>query len=534
MKVPAIRTLALTFLLCLLGSFFWTELFLSQRNILAFKDGWHLYSQNFLNPPIKAQPDFISRKLLSGNRLSSDFTSGVQRILSDQEINPVGWEVIFRVGDDGYFDIITGMTKDSFQGIRLSRNPVFPSMSYVSDHHEKYLSTKPLKLELPSGFGRLSAKYAQEVLHLTFNGETISLPANAEKGSAGIQIASQKTEIFHLKFEEKDREFQLNFFPPGNRVLPVFLIGLMVFLLLLPTGDHQRKLALGFLAAGFIFFLADFFVFSRMRKKPEVILKEFALLAKFSSPTLEEKLKVFQKRDSDFLPVLCQNTDCRPWRGETLPKTSVKRIVIFGGSQTQLCCVTREADSFTQLFHDALSKKNPGVETINISRHGSFRDRLKNVLGFLENSSPDYLILETMALEDDHKALEEFVKRWSKKTRIIILRSPQNIEKFGSFQLDNILMKIHEGLKLNTPENLRTSLWPVLANVGYFRKLRSESEFIFLDPNQVFLDKEVIHRGMLWWDNSHLTGFGQELLAGWLARELGSIDASSSDGHSSR
>ncbi len=524
MKAPVGRRLLLPILFCLAGSIFWSELILSQKNIVAFKSGWHIYQQNFLNPSIKAQPDFISRKIFSGYRLSSDLTSGVQRIISDSEITPVSFEVLLRMGEDGYFDVITGMNDKSFEGLRISNNPLIPSMRYVSDHNEKYLEVHPFSIATGNGMGKLEGEYKNGELTIAFGGKSIKLPSHSSRGNVGIQISPMNTEIFQVKFRDTEKAYRLNFLPDGPRYTLFLSFLALGFILLFLFGQETL---IAYALTGIIFFLADFYVFSFEMKRFNEIMGRFTFIDKISAPTLQEKLAVFKKTEKDFKPIFCTGGTCVPWDGLPIPKTQLKRVVIFGGSQSQICCVRNYNDGFT----GNLQRHYPEAEVLNISHHGGFRERLEKTGHLLANSAPDYLLLETIVRIDEKQEIREFIKVWSKKTRVILLRAPQNREKFGSINYEAINEILKKGLEIPMPEELDSSLWLVLRNIHFYQNLRKEADFIFLDPNEVMMDQKINTQGLLWWDNSHLTAFGQEQLAIWLARSLKSIDASSSGAH---
>ncbi len=504
-------------ILTILAAIIWTEFTMSRRNVLAVKKDWHLAQEGFINPGLHVIPHLVFRKNLTGYRLSTDNLMGMMRILSNESLVPQESKLWFRIGSDSYLDMIFNADESGFTGIRLSSSELFPSGIYRSEDSGKFLSFSPLNLRLESGFKSVVVKEGK----LTIGKESLLLPEGLiSRGQAGIQLSTMEAEVFAYEVKTDNGRKVLHFFPEEGRFLLYGKYFFLIALLVLVTGFIPRSRkeisASGILGLGLIALLSSFIMNPQEESIDEAMANNSALSGRIES-----------LRHNKYFPGIfhCTSSGCKMLADkEMLAKKTGKRIVIFGGSQVKPSVVRKLENSFFFKFDNYLREKQPNIETLNINATGQFKDRLK-FEKMMEGMEIDEIIIETLAFTHELDLIKDFIGRWNKKgVRILLLRTPQNIENFGEKLAPVFIPKIHEGLKADISSEWDPHLAHILRNVPLIRKMQTEVTFEFLDPNEVFLSEKTLASGQLYWDGYHLTEWGQEILAKWLAENYTTKD----------
>ncbi len=508
--------------ICAFSAIIWSEFYMSQRNVLALKKDWHLAQEGFINPGVHVIPALIYRKLLIGYRLSTDRLMGSLRIVSRKELTPEEIKLWFRISNDSYIDIVLNANDAHFTGIRLSSSDLFPSGIFHSERNGKYSSFQPINLLMDAGFKTATIKNNK----LTIEKKTIDLPPGLIlNGKTGIQIPTMDTEVFAFEVKSGNETSLLHFFPEGERwtlygrhfLILVFLVMLSGFI----PRTRKEICALILTAAGCICLIYSFVV----RPQDESIDHAHRNFEFYDSwwkapgqPDLRERIKSFQV--GKYLPgvFFCSSSNCRMLAEDEIPpKKMGRRILLLGGSQIKHSLVRNLEDSFHFRFHRAIQKIIPDVETINLNTTGQFHNRLmfEKQMATMEL---DEIILETLAFSHETYLINRFIDRWSKKGVLItLLRTPQNIENFGEKLAPVFIPKVRQGFNAEISPVWDPSLAHVLRNVPIIKKMHSEVPFLYLDPNDVFLDEKILKSGQLFWDGLHMTAWGQEIMANWLA-----------------
>jgi len=521
MKDRKPKSLFLCFLISVLGSIFWSELFLSQRNILAFKKNWRLETQKYLNPNIVTAPALTSTRLLQGYSLESDFDLGIVRILSEETITPRSGKLWFQIGDEGFVDFIFNSTNEGSTLLRLSTSDVFPSGIYLSDSSGKYIQSHPLKLDLTPGhnilnFGEGSFSLAGVDYHhpaLKFTG-----------GRTGIQISPSDSEVFFFQVND----LFLTFIPDGTRwslygrhFLILFLLSAVLSLI---PGSRLVKSSAVLTGLGIVALLADLLVGIHLTDRPEAVKEKFKVLDSWWTPegeTLEEKFKKLSAGDSAHVIFHCRKDGCtRNNLTSPLPPRTGHRILLFGGSQSKYGLINDFKESLHFIFDRQLRNSLPDVETMNISTPGLFQDRVRVYGKKLDLVKPDTIIIESVILDEEKETIQKFLAdSRNRGLRIILLRTPENLLKFGDLAEKVAIPELRKGLESKISGLPKNMQWLGFNNLDFIRKMKAEFNFIFLDPNEVFLPEQLNNSGQLFWDNTHMTIYGQRIFGEWLARE---------------
>lgn len=521
MNVRKLKSILICLLITALGAVIWTEFFLSQRNIPAFKKDWHLYHREFLNPNIVTLPIYTSSYAFQGYRLKSNHDLGFIRLMSDQPSKPTSGKIFFSLKDGGFVDVLFNSTDTSYKAIRLSRSKIYPSGFYESKSNEEYLTFKALPILPERGINSAVISEGK----ISIDDMEIDIPElKFEQGESGVQVSPSSAEVISINFDGH----HLNFFPDGNR-WPLYLrhfamLTIFIFLLGILPSINRNKIAFLLTGTGAIFLLSDIVIGLQMNQTPVQISDKFRAMDKWWTPegeTLEEKMKALKKDDSDTALFLCRKDGCaRAQVHIPLPPKTGHRIAIFGGSQSKYALVRKYEESMHFRFDQLIRKSIPNVETINISTPGLFPDRIKAFGEKIFNVQMDTLIIESKVAELEYQSIRKFLEECRKRSvSVILLRTPQNILNYDEVAAPVVIQELLKGLEIKMTDIPDNYLWQALRNVEFINEMKNEFHFKFLDPNTVFLKEDVMKSGQLFWDKTHMTIHGQNIFAGWLAEE---------------
>lgn len=521
MKVRKLKFILICFLISVMGSVVWSEFYLSQRNILAFKKNWHLDTIKYLNPNIVSAPILTSPHLLQGYRLKSNFDLGIVRILSNETLKPVSGKIWFRIEDDGFVDLIFNSTDTGFSTLRLSRSTYYPSGIYHSDSSGKYRKFYPLKPDLQEGHHLLSFEEGS----FQISGENYVHPElRFSDGKTGIQISPANAEVFFYKINDQ----LLHSIPDGSRWGLYSKHLMILFILSLGLSFIPRmglfKSSTALLGLGSIILLADLLIGIDVPKNPEELKSKFEKLDSWWTPegqTLKDKLKALEAGDAGYVIFHCRKDGCgKNNLGSPLPEKTGHRVMIFGGSQSKYGLISEYEESMHFRFDRIVRQATPDIETINLSTPGLINDRIRVYGSKLDFVKPDTIIIESMILDEERETIKKFLSEVLKRgIRIILLRTPQNLLKFEELAGKLAIAEIRKGLESNIPDLPRNMQWLGLNNLGFIREIKNEFNLIFLDPNEVFLTEQLNNSGQLFWDSTHMTIYGQKIFGEWLGKE---------------
>lgn len=530
MKVRMLRSLAALLLVSLIGAVLWTESFLAQRNVLAFKSGWRLSTIDYLNPTIVGVPAYVSPDLLTGYRLQSNSELGTVRLLSEAEVNSGEIHTWFRLKESGFVDLIFD-ARESLRFLRLSSSRHYPSGVYEAEETGRYKLFRSLDHQLAPGLYHARLLPGKLELNQAHFGLPEMTPGRTRQG---LQVSPGNSEVFFFESLGPEGSKSLHFWPEGNR-WSIYLIALLLEGLLIGAGvlvlkKCPVKLATIVSALGLVVFLWSTLLGFNGTRTPEELKHRFALMDELWRPDqqrpLEEKLRGLKRDDAASAIFLCRAEGCQRVKvGTPLPRKTGTRVLIFGGSQSKYGLVPSYEESFHFRLDHYLREKFPRVETIDLSTPGFFRHRLGAYGPSLPNVAPDLVIVESPAMEQDWPFLREFFTRLrEKRIPAVFLRTSQNPQRFTDSELQQLGPELRKGLAAKFSGAPPENKWLALRNVPFLRELRDDFGITVLDPNELFLDEKIIRSGQTFWDDTHLTGYGQELQAKWLAQKLENLD----------
>jgi hypothetical protein len=476
----------------------------------------------------------FGRYVISNNVLSSREFIGKQRLFSREKVVPksIAFEASF--GFKGYIDLLFNYDKNTYQALRLSRDPKFPSMVYTSNIEGQFLKA----YKVPLNYNDLDdkKKYAIELvasqeneLTLKLDGKKIlSVPESFNYNFIGLEI-NIFPRIYSPQITLKDGGvINADFNSPFNFLKfftrNFFLLSALVLAFALLSYKNLYRAYVRWLVLviglGVTWYLFDYLEYSKRNFRwsfPDraMILPEgstsiidyelyrynfFRQWYEFIGGSTYSSLPETNDLFLDYPPWtslgFCRNENCEKKMPELEFKTeSTIRFMVLGGSLSEGLGVNQRDDNFHALIHKELVRRYEKKLTIE-STFSSFdifvnigpqiaksRDRVKMF-------KPDYIIFnvttEFLKRPDVQSLLEEFTKQGIHLSILEHINenpNPKELDEFWAMDPRNL------GDKGNPNVNV------------HFHYMNA---YLHSEENRL--------TGNLWWDYSHLSTYGHYLL----------------------
>ena len=501
-----------------------------------------------------ANEAYFSRNILYRNRLNLDAWHGFNEILLNRVFSLGLLRFKFFLGDDGYLNIIFNKNKDSFCGVRLSRNPKFPSMFFQARTDGKFLLHKPIQnLVLSQGW---------HASRMTFEGKSLVVECDGlVRGKFPVEPLRQQVIGFRSgnnvaivdDIEVSDSDGKLvqreNF--RNHRTGWLFYFSAFASLLSLNAlifhlcRNRRRalfsliSLELSLIFVLFIYGCFDYYFWSgrypykgptwgRVRDLnssatlPEKLRVLFFTRFPFYDPEYTrwmsyspvELIRFLQipsvakyehimviRNDSGALrmdDVMDTGPDIQSYLAEN-PFRQGTRILFLGTSQMwgsgAASPKERIASKVSSLLNTGASGRN--IYVINASKRGSNSfELLSSCKDHLYLFRPDLVILDLSNNDSDARSFDKGLRSLLEWTR-------------------SIHSKTLFILEANSPEVDR-----IRDRHAIMRNLSTQYHVPLLDLNGYLTSDGVYDSGFLWWDLVHLTSYGQELAAEFIAKGI--------------
>jgi len=426
----------------------------------------------------------------------------------------------FRMDEDSYIDIVYNDNEFTYSGVRLSSSDLYPSMIYEAEQTGKFLKKEIIDTSLTAGFHSATLQSGK----LTVSGKEIKVPGDLfRNGKVGTLVSFLGSELFSFQAEGAGKKFLLHFIPEGARwglyarhlliiLVPFFLMGFF------PRGQKLFPvLVLGLGSIAWVYSLTI-----SPSESLEAVVERFEVMDAWwtpdDHPTLSEKIKTVSDGKVFSGVILCRPEGCRTLaRDENPPPKKGKRILLFGGSRSMPSLVRETHQSFYYTLDRELRKVDPSVETMNAYSSGLLKKRLEKFGKHLREFDFDEMIFESLTSPLEISLTRQFVKDWdSRGVKIYYLMPLLHPGILGEKLAPIIGPEFMRDTVTSFPRGTPGS---VLNVFPFLYQLREETGIILLNPNKVFLDKETMNSGELFWDGHHLTGWGQKILAEWIVSE---------------
>jgi lysophospholipase L1-like esterase len=530
-----------------------TEVVGYSRNVLLLHPEWISSKRLLANTPMGANEAYFSRNILYRNRLNLHAWHGFNEILLNRVFSPGLLRFKFFLGDNGYLNIVFNKNKDSFCGVRLSRNPKFPSMFFQARTDGKFLLHKPIQnLVLSQGW---------HASRMTFEGKSLVVECDGlVRGKFPVEPLRQQVIGFRsgnnvaivddVEILDSDRKLvqRENFRNHWTGWLFYFSAFASLFslnALIFHLCRNRRRalfslisLELSLIFVLFIYGCFDYYFWSG--RYPYKGPMWGRLGAPNSSATLPEKLRVLFftrfpfydpeytrwmsyspvelirflqipsvakyehimviRNDSGALrmdDVMDTGPDIQSYLAEN-PFRHGTRILFLGTSQMWGSGASspneRIASKVSSLLNTGASGRN--IYVINASERGSNSfELLSRCKDHLYLFRPDLVIVD-LSNNDDARSFDKGLRSLLEWTR-------------------SIHSKTLFILEANSPEVDR-----IRDRHAIMRNISTQYHVPLLDLNGYLTSDGVYDSGFLWWDLVHLTSYGQELAAEFIAKGI--------------
>ncbi|MDD5630181.1 MAG: SGNH/GDSL hydrolase family protein, partial [Elusimicrobia bacterium] len=482
----------------------------------------------------------ITRAALSGNRLDLGTWTGGNELILRQELTPRRISLRLRLDDQAYLAVLFNRTASGFSAVRLSRSADYPNAFLRGRPEGRIVSSEPLEwLLLDGSWHRLELDFGSQGLTASLDGQDpVRIPqAEAAPGAFGLRNGMRSAKVDDIRLEdESGRVWRESFHNTGHWpgvILCNCVLALLLFACLRAWPAAFSACGLVLAVCGSLWLAFDYFRWSRLEvdvlsrplsgaaQRSALEKAEAARYAFFSAwdrlmggtPATREALiaQGYAGITTGSGPVFCgSGQDDRPVQLQpgpdlealfSAPKTAF-RILFVGTSQTIGAGAPHLADTFAFLAHAALVKSlGPArrVETLNMAVSGS----------------------DSAVLFDDYRRL---YRRF--RPDLVVL------DLSGNDPPDRVASGVGDFLRLNQAAHVRSillkeansnetpCLQDLLEKHRVLDELARRYSVPIYDLHGFLNAPEVFKTGWLWWDTVHMTPYGQQLVAAWLAPKL--------------
>lgn len=541
--------------LSILASALWAEILLYSQNTLFLNNEWTVSKRQAEIGVMGGDEFLLLRDPLAGKVLNLGAWYGAQEVVFKAPLRPQRIFFRFKVPRGSYVDFTFGRQMGHFSGLRISYDPSFPSASFESTDDGGFLRMTPISNpSLTEGWHRASIDFSetgQQSLPLQIAAQIddqipirISYRDSAQ-GRIGFRGALGGAWIDGISIIDHD----------GQRLEPSFNVtdkwttamafnfSFLSFLALLITIRKQNifslrlfafnALALSLMACifGGLWYSFDFYYWSALpnsalmhplpseeHKIPSQTFDHFryGFFSEWYQLIGGETITLKGVSDRGYPmtriwqgPIYCGPElfkKCGLLDDKELEKLKSSRknsyrILFIGSSQTVGACAQKLEHTFFSRVHHSLSRSlapSRTLESLNISVSGSNAERLYN----------DY---------------EQRYQGFTPNLTVINLSVNDALVGFST--------NIGKFLNLNRQKGIKTVLLEEAATSSYDNEKELEMHRVLREAAwkygaTVLPLHDYLHQpaqrggGELWCDMAHLTSYGQDLIARWLAPKL--------------
>lgn len=521
MKRPEIVVASL--LLSVLAAWLATEVACYSNNSLSRHHQLELGKAQLERPPMGFFQAQYTRNMLHGNKLHLGEWHGCQEVYTAPYGSGGTCRLRFKLEPNrGCFFLLL----DQRTGVRLSLNPAHPSAIVELDPKGKYLGREPLEVSLGEGWQTITLEWKTDLWVAHLNGQplaerTLKQPA---QGRLGFRAIGGGVTVDDLLVQDRagqvtlSESFRLWSWAPFPYCLGFLLlsVALLSWFGRKHPKNHLRILVLQVMSVALLglYLLLDINLWSARypyhgytpwghNSQPHVLERyRYKLSQRVARLGLPEHR--FGPKRSRALPLQLSVPEQPP---QILPRDSATvettdsplRILLIGTSQTFGSGALHLEDC---LGHQ-LQRKLGEATVLNTAQSGA---NLATILvthqKYLDQYRP-HLVVANLANNDGGEEL------W-----------PQFQENLLKLLLWNRAAGARTVLCLEPNAPDAEGLANILSTHQEMRKWGAEHKVTVLDLQSELNSKENLDSGLLWWDNVHLTSYGQELAAKFLAARL--------------
>ena len=530
-----------------------TEIVLYSQNSLYLNNRWIVQKRMMKMGVLRADEFLLTRTPLARNLLNLGSYHGYQEVVYRQPMTLGQIEFRFQVEDGSYLDLTYNRNGNGYSGVRLSRREGMPSIAFESTEEGRFRSKDlvPIQVIAP-GWHNASIRSSSSGLIVKIDHETSAIPTASRftpglvSFRAGMNGARIDDVVLRPLMGPALRESFRNSknwpltFACNVGLLVLFgalfsRITLGKFWVVTKDGFYYWTLisVVGCLCAG-CWYLFDYYFYSKLIPRDSGITRPLFREVGFSLPSFERLRFItfeswyglsggetvsHQGVDSRGYParrIFQGPIYCGPTRDaciEGMPPTTnvgksgnspVHRVLFIGSSQTVGAGARSLEDTFFVRVHHYLSEAiSPKfrLESLNLSVSGyRAADLLSEYKSRYRDFQPDLVVINLS--NNDGRSPQNFA---AAMTRFLDFNAAAGIK--------TILLEEANSSEMAPGKNL-------FANHRVLRQLGEKYDVPVLPLHGFLSESARLGNGTLWWDQVHLTSYGQEVTAGWLAPQV--------------
>lgn len=487
--------------------------------MLDFQDKFLVTKRSMKGGLMGAEQFMTSRASIAQGQLHLNRWHGFQEIRSRGPV-PETINIRGAFAPDGEVDLFWVGKSGMKEGIRIRKeNPVHWKNNSSGAWEMKSTFPVTLKNYFNNPIRSFSASFQKEILpntgfeiSLTFNQKMIKIrqadkkittfPVSEMPLSWGLQGNGKSVVIDEIR----ENNFTNDFEAPYQTKLFLCLAPLLLLPFFFPRIFYP---AYAFFFALLSVWVIDRFHYSHFqidtfnpnRNESQALLnfepQRFSFFQKERTSLQLKSSAVLYPRDTFFNgPIYCESAICRPVEYREIPAKKGPRILFVGSSQTIGSGADKVENSFFALTHRILSKKIPGLESLNISQSGAEPQiMLMYFKAFFPEWNPDYVVINLgynnsyFNKKYDDPIREMFQASTGKKVFLMNEAFLDHPQWAGKLIKTNIRL---------AAENHST----IIDLYGYLLKLTAKKE------------------AHLWWDNVHLNNLGHIRAGHFIADQI--------------
>lgn len=529
-----------------------TEIVLYSQNSLYLNDRWVVQKRMMKMGLIRADEFLLTRTPLAQNVLNLGSYLGYQEVLYRQPLILGRMDFTFQIEDGSHLDVIYGRDDAGYSGIRLSRRLESPSIAYKSTPTGRFQSIIPTSTQtIGAGWHKASVQSSPSGVTLRIDDEIFysETASRVTLGLVGFSGGMNGAKVDDVEIQPLGGSSFRDDFRNTKNWWRTFAIthGLMVILGVLLSRIMLRRswagtkeglycwLLLSFVAtlcAG-SWYLFDFHFYSKRIPRDSGITRPLLGTESFRPPSFERlRFAAF----SGWYALAGGETVTHQGLSERgYPAKRIFHGPIYCAAQPQPCVeglpstagnASRNAPAYRVQFIGSSQTIGAGArsleETFFVRVHGHVADAL----------APKFRV-ESINLAMSGLRAAELLKEYKSRYRafrphVVLINLAYNDRRSP----EQFAVAIEEFLGLNQAAGIKTLLLQearspetaddkrVLANYEALRKLGERYEAPVLASHDFLREAAKLRTGALWWDTVHLTSYGQEILAYWLAPQV--------------
>ena len=482
--------LLMSLIFIMLSSFFCARFYSIQQNSLFNNKNWSSTKVSLKKGVVGAVAFFTTRRTLVQDHLDLGSWHGLNEIILKKEIDPIQVSFDFLMEPKSHLVFLYGKNRESFNAIRFSTSELFPSAflhAEADGHFSNVITFVPHGMR--SGWNKAIIQFGP-VIKLFLNDEMAFMTPFGDQpagkvGFRGFNPESTKLLVDNLKIMAADRVFAEDFSNPKEFTYFLICVVFLTFMVLVFRRFPFHTLGLLVtlsLVSGIVYYVDYNYFYDTYPTSESQIdhwLRSVNVSEFKNNVEYDEQIKKrVQKKFNDSLPASFH-------------------LALLGSSQTWGAGASTLKESLEEVLLEDLNKRNPDahVELLNLAVSGHTAETQYEM--FSKYSAwPDLVIINLSNNDGGQEKLHDYIEKiilvcQKQGTKVVLVAEP------------------------NFPDAIRPHL---MKNHDVLRQLAQTYHLKVIELHSEMTDRR--HFSFLWWDNVHMTSFGQRIAAEFIARHV--------------